>query len=191
MADNYLTGKQGSVSTGDGSVKFAFGKWHLTMRVELPNITNISGAMFQQLAVGIVSATVTVTGPYNANDAKTMAPNMPFTVGVRYVWWLRWSDAIFIVVGAIVESIDPEVDVEDGPKIAIVAQSDGVFLASIDIPAETTTESQTDQTDLGTITAGGLIQSGQPPPPGTPPNALGLNQALQDLLPVPTSGLLL
>lgn len=121
MSFNPISGIYGSVTVG--STPFALGKWKLSMKTNLPKVNNFTAA-FQLLVAGLTSATITASGPYDGG-------NMPLICGNEYSFTLAYNNTISFVVTAIVESIEPEDDIEDAGRVSITAQSNGVFTAAI------------------------------------------------------------
>jgi hypothetical protein len=147
--DNYLSGKQGSVSYNSNSYSFA--EWRLAMKAILPKITNFTTAGFGAYIVGVFEAGITLSGPYNYGNmgfslggvlgtggaaatpgslSLPNASNTPTAPG-PYQITLGFTSAINIVVQALIESIDIDNKVEDGPKITVSAKSTGSFQAAI------------------------------------------------------------
>lgn len=123
MADNYLAGKSGYVAIG--ATQYSFGKWKLSMKTNLPKITNWNTLGYRRILAAINEATLTLEAPcYNQG-------NMPFTCGTSYTWKLGFTAGIELVVTAIIETLEPANDVEGVPTVNITAQVDGVFTPSI------------------------------------------------------------
>lgn len=121
MAFNPIGGPSGSVLVG--GVAYAFGKWRVSFKSGLPKVNNFTSA-YQQLVAGLLSATLSLEGPYDGG-------NMPLTAGVSYAFTLKFSNAITLTVTAYVESIDPSQDIEDAARVSVTAQSSGSFTASV------------------------------------------------------------
>ena len=121
MAFNPLSGI--GAATTVGGVTYAFGKWRLSFKSGLPKVNNFT-SVYQQLVVGLLSATLTLEGPYDGG-------NMPLTAGTSYVFVCKWSNAIILTVTALVESIDGSQDIEDAGRVTVTAQTSGSFTASI------------------------------------------------------------
>jgi hypothetical protein len=124
MADNYISGKAGAVYIS--TTAYSFGKWKVTFKAGAPKITNFTTAGFQALLAGIISATISVSGPYNNG-------NMGFTVGNTYTFILYFDHAntISLSVPVILTSIDSDDDVEGSPHITLTGESTGTFTAAI------------------------------------------------------------
>lgn len=122
MADNYISGKTGSVLIG--ATPYSFGKWKLAMKTGLPKVTNFTTAGYQLLVSGITAGTITIEGPYNQS-------NMAFACGTSYTFILGWTNAVSITVTAFIESIEASTDVEQAGHVVITAQSSGTFTAAI------------------------------------------------------------
>jgi hypothetical protein len=122
MADNYISGKSGSVTIA--AVAYPFGKWKLAMKSGLPKVTNFSTGGYQLLVSGITQGTITLEGPYNEG-------NMPLTAGNSYAFVLLWATGISLSCTAFVESIEASTDVEQAGHIVVTAQTSGAFTAAI------------------------------------------------------------
>jgi hypothetical protein len=121
MPFNPISGIAGSTTVG--GVTYAFGKWKLSFKSGLPKVNNFT-SVYQQLVTGLLSATLTLDGPYDGG-------NMPLTAGATYVFVCKFSSAITLTLSAIVESIDPTQDIEDAARVSVTAQSSGSFTAAI------------------------------------------------------------
>lgn len=121
MPFNPIGGPSGSVLVG--GVPFAFGKWRASLKNALPRVNNFTSA-FQQLVKGLTSATLNMEGPYDSG-------NMPLTVGNSYEFTLKYAPSISLTVNALVGEIGPSQDIEDAGRIAVTAESSGIFVASI------------------------------------------------------------
>ncbi len=144
-ADNYIAGKEGYVKVGssggsDDDGLFAFDKWKASLKCSLTKITNFTTNGFQRMLSCIVSATISVSGPYNAGNydaANTVSmtgnsvPEAGFTVGGSYTWILGFETSLFLEIVAIISSLDVDNDVESNAKVSITAESDGEFFAFI------------------------------------------------------------
>ncbi len=122
MADNFLAGKSASVTVGAKS--FSFDKFRLSIKCGLVEVTSFTSGGYQVMIPGILSATLTVSGPYNQG-------NMTFTAGVSYSWNLTFTTNITLIVVALIESLEPDVDVKGRQSVSITAQSSGSFTAAI------------------------------------------------------------
>ena len=118
---NPQTGLFGSVTIG-GNV-FALGKWKASIKSALPKVNNFTSP-YQQLVGGLLSAALTLDGPYDAG-------NMPLVAGTSYIFSLGVNGALSYIVTAFVESIDLSDDIEDAARVSISAQSSGAFSAAI------------------------------------------------------------
>lgn len=117
-----LSGKSGFVKLG--SVSYEFSKWSMDMKSGVPDVTNWGGGGYRELVPGILSATITISGPY---DSTAMA----LTAGNSYVFHLGFDTGLEVSCTAIVSSIRPENDVMDAPRINVTAEQSGSFVASI------------------------------------------------------------
>lgn len=119
---SFNAGPSGAVLVG--GVAYAFGKWRISQKSALPKVNNFTSG-FQQLVAGLLSATITVEGPYNAGA-------MPLTAGTAYSLTLRTVVGVDILVPiAYVESIDPSQDIEDASRVSVTFQSSGTFTYAI------------------------------------------------------------
>ena len=121
MPFNPISGTSGSVTVGGAT--YAFGKWRLSLKAGLPKVNNFT-SVYQQLVVGLLSATLTLEGPYDGG-------NMPLTAGTSYVFVCKFSSTYTLTLTALVESIDPSQDIEDAGRVSVTAQTSGSFTASI------------------------------------------------------------
>jgi len=122
MAFNPLAGKAASVSIG--TVSYAFDEWKATIKNGLSKVTNFTGAGFAQFIAGITDAKVTLSGPYDEG-------NMAFTVGNAYTLILGYTSMVTLSVPVLLESIEPDVKVEDAQRVSLSFQSTGSFTAAI------------------------------------------------------------
>lgn len=123
MADNYLSGKSGSVKIGDTA--YSFGKWRLAMKTNPVKATNFTSEGFQLVLDSIHGATLTLEGPYNAG-------NMAFVVGSYHEFKLGFDATLSLTVTAMVSGIEPAVDCEGGQIIVVTAESNGAFDDGLD-----------------------------------------------------------
>jgi hypothetical protein len=151
MADNYISGKTGSVSVPNLSsvlVPYSFSKWKATLTAKLNDITNFTTQGYQKMLASIVSASLTVSGPYNAGNMNPPftqvadptdgpptgsgpGPYTGFAVGVQYTFNLGWTSSLGLAIPAIIETIDIDDDVQTDATISITAKSTGPFSAFI------------------------------------------------------------
>lgn len=122
--DSFFGGPNGYVQNNATSKFFSFDKWKLSMKTTLVEVTSFTSNGYQVMVPAITGATLTVSGPYNYG-------NMPFATGVGYVWNLGFSSSIFIQLFAMIETIEPDVDVKGRASISITAQSSGAFTAAV------------------------------------------------------------
>ena len=95
------------------------------MKMNLPKVNNFNSA-FQQLVVGITSATLTLSGPWDIG-------NMPFTVGNIFTFVLQATvvGPVTLTVNAIVNDITPESDIDGALTVKVTAETTGSFTAAI------------------------------------------------------------
>ena len=134
----FFGGPNGSVQIG--STSYAFDNWKLTIKTTLVEVTNFTSFGFQMMVPAISSGTLTVKGPYNTGlgSATLQAPQgfgwvgttsaaaVPTGVG-WYLWNCFIATGLFFQIPAIIESIEPEVDVKGRASVSITAQSTGIF----------------------------------------------------------------
>lgn len=118
----YLSGKTGYVALG--STPYSFGKWKCSIKSGLPKVTNFKSQGFQALVAGILSSTITLSGPYEVGA-------MPLVAGQAYEFHLGLDVGIELVVTARIETLEPDNDVEGAPAVSVTAQSTGPFTAAI------------------------------------------------------------
>jgi hypothetical protein len=124
MSQSFVGGTQGYVQTGTlTSSRYAFKSWQLKMACALPKANNFLSP-YQRVVAGLISAQLTVEGPYDGNS-------MAFSAGASYDWVLGLSMSISLTVTALISDITPKNDIEDMPRVSITAESDGAFTASI------------------------------------------------------------
>jgi hypothetical protein len=121
MAFNPIAGKQGSTLLG--TLTYAFAKWKLSYKAKLVPVNNFTSG-FQQLVTGLLSATVSLSGPYDVG-------NMPMTIGNSYLFTLGITSMINLQVTALIESLEPEDDIEGAAMMAVTAQTSGSFTISL------------------------------------------------------------
>lgn len=121
MPFNPQSGLTGSVKVGD--VSYAFGKWKVSYKQNLPKVNNFTSA-YQQLVNGLTSATVTITGPYDAG-------NMDFTVGDAVEFVLAVNAELSFTVPVLLSDIEIEDDIDDAARVTLTGQSTGDFEAAI------------------------------------------------------------
>jgi hypothetical protein len=151
VVDNYISGKTGSVQVPNLSsvlVPYSFSKWTAMLTAKLNDITNFTTQGYQKMLSSIVSASLTVSGPYNAGNmnppftqAADPANGPPtggasgaytgFAVGVQYTFFLGWTASLALAIPAIIETIDIADDVQTDATISITAKSTGPFSAFI------------------------------------------------------------
>jgi hypothetical protein len=122
MAFNPLAGIAGAVKIS--TTAFAFGKWKATMKNKLGDVSNFTGAGYEQWIAGLTGAKITAEGPYDEG-------NMPFTVGTSYALILQYTSGTTLNVTALCETIEPSVDVQNPQGITMTFQSTGSFTAAI------------------------------------------------------------
>lgn len=122
MADNFLSGKSGSVMIG--TVAYSFHDWSLAMKTDTPKISNFTSAPYHAYLAALTGATLKLSGPYNEG-------NCAFTSGTSYTFILGYTNSVNITVTAIISEITPKVDVEDAQRIEISGQVTGSFTAAI------------------------------------------------------------
>jgi len=122
MPQDFLTGKDGFVNTG--GVNYSFGKWKWSAKAKMVPRPNFNGGGFEQYVVGLLGGKITISGPYDSG-------NMPFAVGAQYNWTLGLAVSVFLTVPGILEGIEVDEDVEDGPMVNLTVQSNGAFTAAI------------------------------------------------------------
>jgi len=124
MADSFFGGPRGYVQNNATGKYFSFDKWKLSMKTTLVEVTSFTSNGYQVMVPAITSAQLSVSGPYNYG-------NMPFSTGVGYTWNCGFSPSIYIQVYALIETIEPDVDVKGRASVSIAAQSSGSFNARI------------------------------------------------------------
>jgi hypothetical protein len=117
-----LSGKTGYTKLG--SAIYPFGKWKFSIKAGSPKVTNFTSLGFQALVGGVISGTVTLSGPWNVGSTPVAANGV-------YVFHLGLDTGIELVVTAQVTAIDPENDVEGTPQVSVTAESTGPFTAAI------------------------------------------------------------
>lgn len=145
MAENYLSGKTGSVGvatvtgmtfgaglTGTGSsgsvgtnTLMSFGEWRIPMEAGTPEISNFNTAPYRAYVPGLIGASAETDCPgYNQG-------NMPLTCGGSYQLTLGWTNSLNIVVWAILKKLEPANKVDGAPTIKASWQITGGFAASV------------------------------------------------------------
>ncbi len=117
-----LSGKTGYVNVA--GQPYRFGKWDLTATSGVPKAFNFVDAPYEVYVSGLLGCKLTCDGPYDANG-------MPLTVGNSYAFVLGFTNAIFLSVTGILNSLNPSNDVENNPIIKIGVQVSGPFSTSI------------------------------------------------------------
>ena len=107
-----------------GTTTYAFGKWKVTFKAGAPKVTNFTGSGYQQLVAGVVSGTLTLTGPYDNG-------NMPLVAGTTYVFHCGSDTGVELTFSAIVTQIEVDDEVEDACRVNVTAESTGSFTAAI------------------------------------------------------------
>src|SRR5262245_20094087 len=121
-----LSGITGYVNVGTPpGVLYAFNKWKLSFKTNLPNTSSFQSAGYDDLVKGRTMATLTLSGSYNGT--------MPFTAGNLYEFHLGFasSPTLELVVSARVSEVSPANDYEDRPTLDVTAESTGVFTAAV------------------------------------------------------------
>lgn len=121
MAFNPLSGI--GASTTVGGVTYAFAKWKATMKGGQPKVNNFT-SVYQQLVAGLLSASLTLEGPYDGG-------NMPLSVNTSYVFQCKYANAYVLSFTALVETIDTSSDIEDAGRVSVTANTSGAFTAAI------------------------------------------------------------
>jgi hypothetical protein len=85
------------------------------------NSTPPAGSGVTVLVAGLSSATINIEGPYNSGTVGLYQ-------GGYYLFNLGFAAGLFLTVGAIIESMDFDNDIEGGPRVNITAQSTGTFV---------------------------------------------------------------
>ncbi len=118
----FLAGKNAAVLIG--SISFRFDEWKVTLRNQLSKVTNFESQGYADYIDGITDGKITLSGPYDQG-------NMSFTVGSSYDLILTYISGTTLTVAALLESIDPDVKVEDAERVSLTFQSTGAFSAEI------------------------------------------------------------
>lgn len=118
----YVSGKLGYVQ--QNGVNRGFSKWSFPMKAGTPKVTNFNSAGFAAFVVGIAEATGKIDGPYDVG-------NCPFSLGSTYTFNFGLTNAVFLTASAIVNSIEPNNDVEDTPHLSIGLQVTGPFTFTV------------------------------------------------------------
>lgn len=121
MPFNPIGGPSGSVLVG--GVAFSFGKWRASIKSGAPKVNNFNSG-YQQLVTGLLSASISIDGPYDGG-------NMPLVAGATYVFTLKFNNALSFLVSCIVTEIGPSQDIEDAARLSVSAESSGSFTAAV------------------------------------------------------------
>lgn len=140
MADNYLSGKSGSVGVatatnvdfGTGGVGtqgttilMSFGEWRFPMEAGTPEISNFNTTPYRAYVPGLIGATAETDCPgYNQG-------NMPLTCGNAYVLFCNWTNSLGLAGTAILKKLEPGNKADAAPTIKATWQITGAFNAFI------------------------------------------------------------
>jgi hypothetical protein len=117
-----LSGSTGFLKLG--STAYAFDKWKLSMKAGSPNVTNFTSAGYRQIVLGIISGSLTCSGPYNNGS-------MALVMNTSYVFHLGFDTGVELSVTATVTGIEVDNNVEDAPRINIAGEVSGSFTSSV------------------------------------------------------------
>lgn len=128
MASGFVAGKIGYVMVAGDFYKFD--KFKIAFKTVLVEVTNFdspgsdAGGNKQEMIDGITGATITISGPFHPST-------MLFVSGQSYTFVLGFTSLTAWTIAALIETLEVDADVKTRGSVAITAQSDGDFAASL------------------------------------------------------------